>query len=163
MARSKRNRNTRRARSAPLLHVLEAEALATADSAITGTIYSPTLSTSALLTTQFTLHTSEVAVTTGATTARVYAVIRKVPDGYANPSITVSDSINVFQDSPNVLAYGYVQVYAASSDAMNKFKLRMRQRSITMHPGDKIVIQLVSDTSSVGQAINSLTEFSVAT
>ncbi len=159
----KNRRNAPRAKSVPLLHTLEAESLALADTAITGTIYGPTISNASLVTTALTLRSSEICVFAGNATNRVFAIIRKVPDGYANPSITVTDAITVFQDMPNVMAYGFIQIYASSNDAMNRFDLRVLKRTMLMHPGDKLVIQLVSDTASTGQNISSLTEFHVAT
>jgi hypothetical protein len=162
MARKNR-RNGRKAKSSPLIYTLEDESLATADTAISGAFYTPTLSNSSLVTTQFTLRSAEIVVKAGSSTNRVFAIIRKVPDGYANPAITVTDAITVFKDMPNVLAYGLVQVYASTTDAMNRIALRVLKRTMLVHPGDSIVVQIVSDTSSAGQTISGMIEFAVAT
>ncbi len=153
----------RRSRGMPVIATIEQTALATADTVTNVTLFAPPSSTTSVLESfQFTLRSCDVTITAGNTSARVYAIVRKVPSGYTAPSITVSNAISTFADVPNVLAYGIINVYASDPDPMNRISLNLLRNSCSMISGDSVIIQVVSDTSSVNQAWSSLAEYHVS-
>jgi translation initiation factor IF-1 len=90
----------------------------------------------------------------------VFAVLRKVPQGYTAPNITVVGGNTTFVDVMNVLAYGMVRVQAASGDPMNRIDMRILRKSIPMARGDSVILQVVPNANSSGQQFSALFEYS---
>ncbi len=152
-------RRNRRNRGAPIIATLEQSAVVTADTVVNSTLYAPPLgTTNPLQRWTFDLRTIQCVVTDGATACRTYACVRRVPAGYSSPSMTVASQVTTFADVPNVLAYG---VYS-TSDVREEIHWRWLKRSITIYPGDLIVLQLVVDVSSAGHAVSTLAEYNVS-
>ena len=145
----------------PQFYVREDVALATADTVVNTTILSsPTGSTDLVKPVVFHPGPCRITIGTGNTTNTVFAVLRKVPEGYTAPSITIGDGNTTFKDVPDVLMYGIVRVYGGTSDVMQRIDLRMLRSSIPLARGDSIVLQVVSNTSSVNQVFGALVEYS---
>ncbi len=152
-------RNGRYAGGTPQLATIEDTALATADAAVTNTLYTSSTSNSSLTKpVRFTLGPVRVAMKYGSTETTVFAVVRKLPQGYSNPSIAIVDGNTSFVDVPNILAYGVIRV--GSTDTMNRLDLRRLRNTVTLNRGDAIILQVVSNVSSTGQAYSALIEFS---
>jgi glycerol uptake facilitator-like aquaporin len=107
----------------------------------------------------FNLRNVRVNVTYGSTVTRVYFVVRRVPEGYAAPALTISSSVNSFTDPDNVLAYAVLNVsgtgYSLEGD------LNICKTNVVMFSGDIIYIQATSDTSSTGQTFSALAQYAV--
>ena len=146
----------------PRIYTLESETLATADSPANTTIYSPSATaTTVFKPSRFNYHTCRVSVKAGGSNAVVYAILRKVPQGYSSPGVTIADSNTTFVDPPNILAYGARYIYAASTDPWNVIDLRPLNRSLQVNAGDSIVLQVVSDTASTGQSYDCILEYDI--
>ncbi len=91
----------------------------------------------------------------------IYVILRKVPQGYSNPTVAIADGNTTFVDVPNVLAYGSVYVYASTNDTMTRIDLRPLNRNMKVLAGDTIVLQVVSDTASTGQTYDCMLEYSI--
>ncbi len=143
--------------------MLENQGLTTADTAVNQNLYSLPQSNSVYMpVSTFTLKTTRISITAGASTNTVLAVVRRVPSGYTEPTITVATGLTDFWDVPNILAYGMVQVFANSVDPMTRIDLEFIKRTIPVYAGDRIVIQAVCNASSSGQKINVLAEYTSA-
>ena len=117
---------------------------------------------SANLPVSFHWRSTRVTIKSGLANNLVAAILRRVPAGYTEPAITVTDSLSLFADVPNVLGYGMVQVYGSEPDTMQRIDLRILRGSIKLYPGDKVVLQVVSNSSSSGQTYSFLTEYAIA-
>ncbi len=161
MVRSSRTRRSRRAPTAvPVLYTLEDVALATADTASNTTLYTSSTSASTLVKpVRFTLGPTRVSVKYGSTETTVFAIVRKVPQGYTTPTIAPTDGNTSFVDTPNVLGYGVIRV--GDNDTMNRIDLRFLAKSVMLARGDSIVLQVVSNVSSTNQAYSALSEYTV--
>ncbi len=162
MVKNSRSRRNRRATAAiPVLYVQEDVALATADTASSITLYTSSTSASTLVKpVRFTLGPTRVSVKYGSTETTVLAIVRKVPQGYANPTIAPTDGNTTFVDTPNILGYGIILV--GSTDTMNRIDLRFLTKSVMLSRGDSIVLQVVSNANSTNQAYSALCEYTVA-
>ncbi len=164
MTRRSRNRGPRgRNRLSPILATIENTALATADTVANVTLYAPPLTgtSSVMERWAFRLNSAKLTIFAGGTTNRIYVVVRKVPQGYTAPSISITNAVTTFADVSNVLAYGVITVGGGTQDPMNRLTLTMlKPRSIVL-PGDSIVLQAVSDTTSSSQTFSLLAEYNV--
>jgi hypothetical protein len=97
----------------------------------------------------------------GGSNTVVYAILRKVPQGYSSPAVAVTDGNTTFMDVPNVLAYGSVYVYQSTTDTMARIDMRPLNRSLKVLAGETILLQVVTDTSSTGQSYDCMLEYSV--
>ena len=155
-------RNMRRGNAppAPIIATVENLSIATADTVVSTDLYAPPLSgsTSFIDSMRINVRSCEIVVSNGGTAARVYAVLRRVPQGYSSPSIAISTSTTTFVDPTNVMAYAIVNVNGVDDASVNLSPLR---RSLVFNSGDKLVLQAVSDTSSTNQAFSALVLFTV--
>ncbi len=155
-------RPKRNTRAAPQLQYVEDTALATADTVSNITLYNPTAATGTLeLPTSFRLRSATITIGGGATANRVLAIIRRVPNGYSFPTVTVATGLTTFQDFSNILAYGFVTT-GAIVDPDSRIDMRLLKSNITVYPGDTIAMQTVSNISSVGQTYSAMLEYSLA-
>ncbi len=158
-----RNKRRLSRRSFPILHISEDTALATADTVANVTLYNPPLATTELeLTSTFHLRSARVTIVPGATSTRVLAIIRKVPQGYSFPTITVATGISTFIDFDNILAYGVISVTGTIGDPMARIDLRTLKRSIKINPGDTVGLQVVTNVSSANQTFLSECEYNIS-
>ncbi len=159
MVKTRRSRRTGRA-AVPVLYVLEDVALASADTVSSTSLYTSSTSASALVKpVRFTLGPTRINVKYGSTETNVLAIVRKVPQGYSNPTIAPTDGNTTFVDTPNILGYGIIRV--GGNDTMNRIDLRFLNKSVMLARGDSIVLQVVSNISSTNQAYSALAEYSV--
>jgi hypothetical protein len=143
------------------LATVEDVALATADTSSDQQIYTSSPGNNTLVKpVVFHIGPTRIQVKPGGSANTIYAVIRKVPQGYSAPGITVTTGNTTFADMQNVLAYGVVRVEAASSDPMNRIDLRILRRSVSLARGDSVYLQVVPNISSSGQTYSSLIEYS---
>ncbi len=108
------------------------------------------------------LRSCRVTIKAGATANSVYVIVRRVPAGYLNPDITISDNLTQFVDVPDVMGYGTIQLYGAINDVWNLVDVRLLNSTLRIHPGDRVIVQVVSNTASTGQTYSLLVEFGVA-
>ena len=165
MVRPRRTRYRPRRRSSqmnPRIYTLESEALTAADTPLNTIIYSTSASATTLFKpSRFVYHTCRVSVKAGSANAVIYAILRKVPQGYSTPAVTITDGNTTFVDTPNILAYGAKYIYAATNDTMSFVDLRSLQGSLQVRAGEAVVLQIVTDTSSAGQSIDCILEYEI--
>ncbi len=151
-----RNRIRRRnGRSIPQVFNVENLAPVTADTQVSQTLYNPPDTTTSLGTpTIFRFGRTELTVIAGAATARVFVVVRRVPEGYSFPAMTIASGVSSLTDPSNVIAYGYIQ----STNTMPTY-LTSLNTVLKLQPGDTIGVQAVSDTTSAGQRVDLLGSF----
>ena len=159
-ARRQNGRRQTRRLAAPVIATLDNVALATADTASNVDIFAPAHSstTSFVDGMVFNLRSASLTVAYGSVGTRVYFVVRRVPEGYANPTITVITAISTFVDPANILAYGVINVTGNNDTEIELIKSRS---SMTMYTGDRITLQAVSDTTSTNQAFSGLIMYTV--
>ncbi len=157
MTRTRRSRGRRsRALTVPQIFTTEGLAPVTADTQVFQTIYNPPDSTSSLGTpTRFRLGPVRIYVTPGAAASRVYIVVRKVPEGYSAPTMTISSSVGSITDPMNVFGYAIID----GNNATIPTSLTMIKSTLTIQPGDTVVVQAVSDISSAGQKVDVIGSF----
>ena len=144
----------------PQLYVEEDASLAVADVSSNTTLYTSSSSASALgKVVKFTLGPARVVIKAGNSDQLVFVIIRKLPEGYAAPTNTITDGNTVFQDTPNILAYGFVRVAASSTDPMNRTDLRYLQRGCVLRKGESVVMQLLANAASTGATYSALVEY----
>jgi hypothetical protein len=107
---------------------------------------------------RFHLHSVSVVPTYGAVPTRCYVVIRKVPDGYSAPSVTISNVLGSIPDPMNVLARAIIPV---TGTGLLPIKLQPLNSTMVLQPNDTIIAQVVSDTSSASQRIDIFGEYSL--
>ncbi len=159
--KSRPPRRVRQARrlTAPVIATIDGTAVATADLAVNTGLYLPAHSstTSFVDAMTFRLRSATFSVNQGTSAvAKIYFVIRKVPEGYSPPSVVVSTSITTFADPQNVLAYGI-----APANLTDQFELTILKSTVNMTTGDSIYIQATSDTSSTGQSYSATVVYDV--
>jgi hypothetical protein len=134
--------------------------IATADTAVNTTIYSSSTSATALQKpVTFYPGPLRIQIKPGGTDNTIFAVLRKVPQGYSAPAITPTDGNTAFADVMNVLAYGVVRVAAGSSDPLNRIDMRRLRKSVSLARGDSIVLQIVPNVNSTNQTASTLFEY----
>ena len=153
MARSnRRNRNPRR-RETPSFDILEDVSIATADTASNNTVYNPQVGTGTLEAPGF-FHlrgaTWSVNNSSTNTATRVLCIIRKVPNGYAFPSITVASGVTAIAGS-DVLAFGLINTTALATNEVPSQELTIVRPRVRVDTGDTIACQIVSNVSSASQ------------
>lgn len=135
-------------------------ALAVADVSSNTTLYTSSSSASALgKVVKFTLGPARVVIKAGNSDQQVFAIIRKLPEGYSAPTNTITDGNTVFQDVPNILAYGLIRVAASSTDPMNRIDLRYLQRGCVLRKGESVILQLLANAASTGATYSALVEY----
>ncbi len=161
MTRSRRNRRARRIAS-PHIYVGEETALTAADTVSNEAIYTNTfLASETSLPMRVVWKDLRVTVTYGSATTRVFAILRRLPQGYTAPAITIATGNVAFVDQPDVLGYGMIQV--SGNDTMNRIDLRKLKGSVILHSGDALLLQVVSDTASANQKYSVISEYSLGT
>lgn len=163
MAKQRQRRSQgRSSQVSPRIYTLESEALTLADSPANTTIYQPpATATSVFKPSTFSFHNARVSLKAGSANTVIYAILRKVPQGYSSPAVAIADGNTSFVDVPNVLAYGTVYVYASTNDTMQRIDMRPLNRNMKVLAGETIVLQVVSDTASTGQSYDCLLEYSI--
>ncbi len=161
MPRSRNLRPRRRRRWDPSIFTVENVSLTAADTASNNTILTignPAQPYS------FRLKECHVQVLSGATAAMNLFCIRRVPQGYSNPSITVATGTSTLIDTANVIAYGMILANAvASSTSEQEVELTILKPTITLFEGDTVIIQAVPNSSSTGQTYSVFGAYSIAT
>ncbi len=159
-----RNRNrTRRRRggrlTAPQIHITEAVAVSTANTVSNTTIWTSAVGTSALeFPCRIHLRKSIINVINGATASRTFVVIRRVPNGYSNPTISITTGNTSLIDFPDIMAYGFLD----NGDSV-PFVLDIPRPTMVFHPGDSLVLQAVTDVTSSGQTLSAMTHYAIGT
>jgi len=100
-----------------------------------------------------------VVIKAGASDQLVFAIIRKLPEGFTAPTNTITDGNTIFQDTPNILAYGFVRIVAATVDPMNRIDLRFLQRGCVLRKGESVVMQVIANAASTGATYSALVEY----
>ncbi len=135
----------------PNLYILDNVAVITGDGVITTTVYT----NSDQVPVSLVLKNADFSVFSGAAAARVWFVVRRVPQGYAPPAVTIATGLTAWADQPDVLAYGTIQVLAASSLQLpSEVRLTKLRAQTVMYQGDILVVQMVTDTNSTGQNVS---------
>ncbi len=152
--RGRISRSRRATSSAPWsfhLWTQESTSLATADTASNTTIYTNSLSESVW----FAIDSIDVSVKCGTTAdSQVLYVVRKVPEGYSAPAITISSGEATFFDNDNILAWGNGLILATEASGFARIKLsrHIAKRRVRLDQNDFIVVQAVCGTSSTNQS-----------
>ncbi len=141
---SSRSRGRQVRRLDPNLYVLEDASIATADTAVNGSLLAN--DRSARMIVKF--RRATLMAFGGNTGARVFWIIRRVPSGYTPPSITVTSGLTVFADQADVLGYGIADFTSDGSEHFAKFT--WIRRTTVLFEGDYIALQCVTNTSSTG-------------
>ncbi len=157
--RRRRRGRGRRRTAEPYLYVSENVAFATADTPVNTTLYINPSGENARI---FNIRSMELTMLPGATTNQSLFIIRKVPQGYAAPGITVATGTS-YVDHPNIL--GYVLVTSVGgitfSNLVNEKDFTWRRQSVLLHGGDFISLQAVTNTSSAGQTYQATGMFDI--
>ncbi len=138
-------------RGVPTINVQEQVAIATADTAVNSTLY--TNGDSQPFT--FNLASAKISIppTSGATTTPVWFIIRKVPQGYTAPAMSIASGNVSFADMENVLAYGFYQFQSANTVPLVAY-LRILKSSARLQLNDTVVMQVTPGISSAGLVYN---------
>ncbi len=134
-------RTTRR--WAPLLFVGEGLDIDTADTVATSTI----VTNSNDFPFEVRFRSAKMGAAAGGTAAAIFAVIRRVPQGYTAPAIAVATGTTSFADEADVMAYAYLQ-WVPSPGANMSVSFRPVFPRQTLFAGDTVVVQMVSATTS---------------
>ncbi len=152
--RGRRGRGpVRRKKWAPNIFVGEGLSIATADTASSTTIF--TNSEQFPLDIEF--KSGKMGAASGGTATAVYAILRRVPQGYSAPAITPATGTTSFVDEANVLAYGYIQWVPSPLSNMS-VALRPVFPRQTLFAGDTLVYQIVAGTTSASLVGSGLVE-----
>ncbi len=147
MSRNRRRRGGARAQNrrrwAPNLFIAEGTDIDTADTVANTTIF--TNSNDFPMNVRF--KSGKIGAAAGGTATAVYAVIRRVPQGYTAPAITVATGTTSFADEADVLAYAYLQ-WVPSPGANMSVAYRPVFPRQTLFAGDTIVSQMVAGVTS---------------
>ncbi len=163
MPRRNRRRRGNARRKSPMFATIEDTALATADTSSNTILYSPALTSAGNQNpTTFHFNSCSIDIVAGASSNRVFAIIRRVPAGYTVPAITISTSLTTFSDVADVIAYGFINIYGATLDAMNRFELKALRPSMTIFPGDVVYLQVVPNVSSAAQTYSAFAEYAIS-
>jgi hypothetical protein len=158
MKNQRYRRSTRR--SAPVIATLEQSAFAAADTVANATLYAPPTTSVTSIQQRWRVRVRGLITTVkdgDSTDFRAYAIVRKLPNGYSAPSITVSSAVTTFADVDNVLAYGLY--YGA--DTRDSIQWRWLKRTTDLIPGDSLILQLVGDSASTNRAASTVIEYDV--
>ncbi len=143
----------------PQLTVLEDRSIAAADTANNYDIFtSPSGNADLTKAVLFRSGPCRIACKYGNADTAVFAILRRIPQGYSAPTITLVDGNTSFIDIDNILAYGVVRV--SGSDTMARIDMRHLRRTVRLERGDKITLQVVSNAASAGQTYSALLEYS---
>ena len=147
----------------PIIQIVEDVSLTAADTASNTTIYNPPLGTTSFeAPSLFIVKACRVAFFNGSGTSyRALAVLRKVPNGYSFPAITVTSGLTTFGDFPNVLGYGLVNVGVQGTlpDPMTRIDMEFLKTSIVVAPGDTIALQVVINTATTTNTYSAELEY----
>ncbi len=136
----------------PVIVTAEDISVATADSAQTTYLYAPSYSGSAVQEAQKITFLADglpcIFFRGGNSQTAVYAVVRKIPAGYSLPSVAIGSNSTVYQDTPNVLAYGFCS-FVPSLDPQS-IDMHWLKNTTLVHPGDQVILQLTANISSSG-------------
>jgi hypothetical protein len=139
---------------------LEQSAFAAADTVANATLYAPPTTSVTSIQQRWRVRVRGLITTVkdgDSTDFRAYAIVRKLPNGYSAPSITVSSAVTTFADVDNVLAYGLY--YGA--DTRDSIQWRWLKRTTDLIPGDSLILQLVGDSASTNRAASTVIEYDV--
>ncbi len=162
-----RNRRPSRARSNkfdPNILVVEGSAIAVADTASNNSIITISTPSPPMLARY---RGVQVSVTPGTGTATFCLfVIRRVPQGYTAPAITVAAGTSAVVDDSNVMAYGMININLTSATATgfvpDPITLIPLRRTLKMYPGDVLTLQGVSNAASTGQTFSAFGDIGLA-
>ncbi len=161
---NRRRRNGGRVKYSPQLCLVQALDVDTANVPGNQEIYGPTTNSfqSVAGRVSFQVRSAKFVANAGATASQVFIVLRRVPEGYAAPtSITPADGIGSFIDEADILGYAYI-FFEPTDTTTFMVPLKMMRSTMTMYPGDTIVIQGVSTTSSASLVVNGIVDYGVA-
>ncbi len=151
-------RSSRRVGS-PVLYTSDLVPVTTAD-----TVVNTTVLTMADKVRQFVrVKSLQISANAGASQSRVYYVLRRVPDGYTPPTITLTSGTTAIVDDADVIGYGILNQNATNTNPTYQPVLRMsrRKNGAVLFNGDTLVLQAVADVSSTGQAISFILDMEV--
>jgi hypothetical protein len=152
---SRHSRNPRRRRNPGTLSIFVAEdiGIATGDTASNDTVYT----NSAQSNQTFSLQPAYIDHFGGSTITANFYILRRVPSGYANPSITPATGLTSFIDTPDVLAYASHK--STSAGAVDPFLWIRVKPTIVLSPGDRILLQAVASSTSTGNSFTTALGF----
>jgi hypothetical protein len=140
--------------------MLENLAIVTQDSVVNTTIFAPPQQTTALQEPNvFHYRSGNFCTLYGTVATTCVYLLRKVPNGYAVPSISLSTGVNNFVDVDNII--GYCIVHATTSTGPEPVPLQVLKRSIKVNPGDSIILQAVSNATSASQVGFGMLQYSI--
>ncbi len=149
------NRNNRQKRRNPrldpILYTADNVALATADTVSNLTVYNNGQNARVL----FNMRQGYLNASGGGTDSSIFCVIRRLPSGYTEPSVTVSSGVTTFADQPDVVAFCLLDAVAGET-APVQARFIVIKPFIVLYGGDSIVMQTVCNTSSVGQIYSAM-------
>jgi hypothetical protein len=144
----------------PWILTLDAVAVTALNTVVNNTLYSNTSTTPQLIT----FRPISMSVNGGAAAADLWFVVRRVPQGYAAPSVSTGTSITQFIDTPNVLGYAFCKTVAnTSTQNPFEFNITWLKRSMKCNEGDVVIMQAVSDTASAAQSYNAIGAYTLRT
>ncbi len=151
------NRNTRtRLKYAPKLFIAEHIGIATADTPSNDVIYT----TSDVTPVSFRARRLLISIDAGGTDTNNWFVVRKVPQGYSNPDFEPATGTASLVDAPDVLGYAFVFCRAGATTTY-EIPITWVRPTVTLHPGDNVILQGVPSTSSTGNEFSAFMEFGV--
>ena len=97
----------------------------------------------------------------GGQTTSMWVIVRRVPSGYTAPTtITVASGSSTFINSADVLGYSFQHLGAGGAGESIDF--RMVRPTVTLFPGDAIVLQGVVSTTSTNAGFSAALEYDTA-
>ncbi len=98
----------------------------------------------------------------GGSDSNVFFIVRRVPSGYAAPtSVTITSGSATFIDVPNVLSWVLYSFDQAQTTALT-LRGNVERRSVTLFPGDSIVLQIIPNSNSTLLEAESQMEYRLA-
>ncbi len=150
--RSKRRSSGKR--MDPNIYVLEDASIATADTVVNSTL----LTNGQPARMRIRMRRAQLITTGGSGSSRVFWLIRRVPQGYSAPSITVTSGLTVYADQPDILGIGF-RASSSTDTAPLQASWQWIKRSVILYEGDSLVLQCVPNTSDSGLVESGQIEF----
>jgi len=154
---NKRNRN-RRSHLVRELFVVDSVNVATATTVNT-VIYTNTASTAGLeLPVFWKFNSAMISASGGNNGSRWFFLLRRIPQGYSAPTVSIATG-QLALSSKDILAYGMINDVTGSSAFMFGSMKRV-YTSVTLAPGDIIVLQIINDLANTGLTADATIDYS---
>ncbi len=157
--RNQRRSGSVQARGSPYLFLAENIAIVNADVAVNTTVITNSDNKKRI----FILPRGPIfACRNGGSDSNVFFIVRRVPSGYTAPtSVTIASGSATFVDVPNVLAWMLYSFDQAQTTALS-LRATIEKRSVTLFPGDSIVLQIIPNSNSTLLEAESQMEYRLA-